>query len=748
MEMTIYKGSFLSFSFLILSLFSPIYCAADSISLNKRGCFFIDQAKANDIMISFDYNEGYYRAIHASYGYWVNDAVKMRYLGDSSKDFFMRCYIGPNYQTSLSGGLLNYMIPCTVNDVSVFKEGTFCVEIVKKLIGDITSGDYCTNYYTFKAIKSTNIPGLTVKGFSSDQSGCVQPGETITLLATVKNKMSTFQDYGNIGIGLSNTEVITDDISLQCKIEGQKSVGSTDKIICKIPDYISQGYYSILYSFSLLEGYECPVNSINEFNSLNFNGQIKKLQIFTGNFENIKSTLTNISFENPSSIPGLFNLTFSLNNIQNINYITFDNLVNKDIEIKLCDEFGLLIDTKCDFVKSSNLLSIFYLSCTPQSFQKNTLYSLVILSDKTIGFDTSEVLCTNGESTLYKKVIIPTAEYDFFIIYDYSNKPNLDCNLNDYGFYQNDITKIKNYCGSCGLNCITCSNANVCSKCMEGFSLKNSKECVIIKDKINFDKFDKVEDFIKEEKSCVNEKNKMQLFSFKFTYVITQGENLAIELVEYKNLIFANNDDVRYPLNCIIDINPDYIPSNEPNFGYCKQQICTLYAFVNCSFQEKVPNGMYEIQSNHNNDLGNLISKAIDEFAPIQIKYIYNSINAVNFDNSVKVTYKGYLDNSEIVFVCPNITSLYRDCYKLLECEKLSHNENNEENIFKCSKEIYYKEEGCLNFESFMMFDDCRNMINDSFEFQYCYEGYYYNSSSCDYLGSLYMLLLVLFFIV
>ena len=31
-------------------MFSEICCAADSISLNKRGCFFIDQAKANDII--------------------------------------------------------------------------------------------------------------------------------------------------------------------------------------------------------------------------------------------------------------------------------------------------------------------------------------------------------------------------------------------------------------------------------------------------------------------------------------------------------------------------------------------------------------------------------------------------------------------------------------------------------------------------------------------------------------------------
>ena len=174
------------------------------------------------------------------------------------------------------------------------------------------------------------------------------------------------------------------------------------------------------------------------------------------------------------------------------------------------------------------------------------------LSDIIVGFDTSQVLCSYGEKKIYKNIIISAAEYEFFIIYDENNTPNLDCNLNDYGFFQSEITKIKNYCGNCGSNCLTCSNTNTCSKCLEGFSLKNYKECVIIKDKISFDKFDKVEDFIRHEKSCENEDNKMQLFSFKYTYVITKGENLAIESAEYKNLIFANNEDERYPLKCII----------------------------------------------------------------------------------------------------------------------------------------------------------------------------------------------------
>ena len=38
-----------------------------------------------------------------------------------------------------------------------------------------------------------------------------------------------------------------------------------------------------------------------------------------------------------------------------------------------------------------------------------------------------------------------------------------------------------------------------------------------------------------------------------------------------------------------------------------------VMSFVNCSFHEKVPNGIYDIQSNSNTELGNLINKAKDK---------------------------------------------------------------------------------------------------------------------------------------
>ena len=710
----------------------------------------MDQIKPNYIIISFDYDEGYYRAIHLSYGYWVTDAVKMKYLGDSSKDFFMRCYIGPNYQTALSGGLLQYFIPCTLNDVSVLNEGTYCVEIVKKLIGDITSEDYCTDYYTFKAIKATNLPSLTVGGFAADQSGCVQPGETVILLATVKNQMSIFQDYGNIGIGLANTEVVTNDISLQCKIEGQKSVGSTDKIICKIPDYISEGYYSILYSSDLIESYECPVNSINEFNSLNFNGQIKKLQIFKGNYGTIGASLLNITFENPLETPGLFKLTFSLNNIQDIHSLTFDNSAIRNIEIKLCDESGILRDNSCNFAMTTEYDSIFYLTCTPESYEKDTRYSLVILSDIVIGYDPSIALCTYGGNTVYQKVKIYSAEYDFLIVYDENNSPYLDCNLNNTGYYGYEIKRVKNYCGSCNLNCVICKNSYysyMCYKCLEGFTLKTTNECAIKKDKINFNNFQGFDIFLPNEESCEISDYNNQLFSLKYSYVIYKGENLAIESEEYNNIIYAKSDSKTYGLKCVVDVNPDYIPSNEAHFGNCKKSICYLIAYVNCSTYEQIANGLYNIQTNYNDDFSYLINRAKSVFSPIEIKFICNILDAVNLQNSIIVFYKGLTSNSQTFYLCPYMSSYYYDCYTMKNCRLIS-NESSEESVYDCKKELdNYYERDCQSIKKIMIRDNYGNILNKKFEFEYCpFSDSYYSSSF--YYGNLYILLIILLIII
>ena len=475
----------------VLFLIQSIYCAADSIYLNKRGCFFKDKFFTNQIVISFEYEEGYYRAIHANYDVWKTEAVVMKYLGDSSKDIKMKCIISPGYRKELSSSsmLFHYTVPCTFANIALVNEGTYCIEIVKSLIGDIESGDYCTDDYSFKVTTSTSISSLSVVRFSEGQIGCIQPGETVTLLATVKNKMSNTQDYGNIGIGIDNTEIVSESTALQCKIEGQKNVGSSDKITCIIPTHTPTGEYSIFYDAELVESSKCPINIINDFNSLNFNGEVTKLKISHG-FSNgfIEATLSNITFGNSSEILGLFNLTFSLKSILNTNYLIFENFKNKDVGIKLMDTNGVKINTKCEFNQQNNIDSFFYLICKLESYDKETKYSLLISDNIIVGYDSSQVYCQYGESTIYKKIKIYSATYDFFIIYDDDNNPYLDCDTN----HGTTSAGVENMCGSCGLNCLLCDDQNSCAECLEGFSLKISGECALIKDSINFTSFQEI----------------------------------------------------------------------------------------------------------------------------------------------------------------------------------------------------------------------------------------------------------------
>ena len=733
----------------------------------------MDKITLNQNIISFDYNEGYYRAIHSNYGYWVSNAVKMKYLGDSSKDIFMSCYIGvgEEYRTNISPTLLHFYIPCTIEDRSLINEGTYCIEIVKTLIGDINSGDFCSNSLTFKVTKSSNIPTLSVTGFALEQSGCVQAGDTVTLLATVNNKMSLFQDYYGIGIGLSNTEEVSADIPLDCKIEGQKTIGSTDRIICKIPNSISEGQYSILYSSNFLESYECPINIINDFNSLNFNGQVKKLNIFKGNIGNIESILKNISIVNdiipvirpfpvgiqtmtPINIPynenvdevtnqiyAKFKLTFYLDSINNIDYFTLDIYKDKNIEIKLSDKSREIIDIQCQFIKSNEFSYIFDLICSSNSFEKNKRYSIVIPDDIIIGYDTSVVLCTYGDSTLYKKIIIPAAEYDILIAFDEDNSPYFDCNTKNYGYYLSGITKIQNYCGSCNNNCTICKGTNICTKCLEGFSLDYSNKCVIIRDRIYFDKFGDVKDFIPFKESCENTNLNKQLFSFKFDYYINEGDNFAISPLRYDNVIAGKSVNGNYKLNCIIDVNPLYEGNSEQYFGYCKQTICSLTAYVNCSFQEKVPNGIYDIQINFVGDFGDLLNTAKAEYQPIEINYVDTKLSATIISDKIRVAIKGYTTGPQPVYLCPEINSYFSECYEILNCERLTYDSDNGETIFECPKTIDYEGSSCKTFNRILMEDYCRNNINESFIFQYCPEHENYSNLS---FGNLYILLIII----
>lgn len=712
---------------LFLNLFSFLISASDTISLNKRGCLYTDKVTLNEEIISFYYQEGYYRAIHANYAITKSQSVKMKFLGDSTKDLFLDCLISPNYIVDIKKDCYLYYIPCYIPKLQTLNEGTYCIEIVGKLVGDIDSESYCTNSYTFKAIKSTSIPSLTITGFSSDQQGCIQEGDTFSLEAKVSNYISKSQNYEILGIELSNTEIVENNIPLQCKITGGVGVGSYDKIICIIPTSVSQYYYSVLYSDDIVESSTCPINRINSFNSLNFGGKIKKLNIYQGSYStNIEAKLCNISLDNSLSDKGLFTLILSLNNVQNANNLDYTYFQKKDIGIKLIDKFGSRISTKCNFENPGIKTNEFNISCIPDYYNKDIQYSLLIEDEIFIGHDQSYIICTYESTNVYKKITIRPAEFDFFIIYG-KNATYLDCHQNRIGFSGRVLESVNNLCGSCSLNCVTCKNIDICYKCMEGFSLINLSKCNLITDKINFTKFQNLEKYIPHIDNCnnINDANQKdrKLFSFKFTYIVNQDENVAFDSEQYNNIIYAYSQRERYGLNCIVDVNPNYIES-EQYYGNCRQSTCELKAFVNCSFHEKVSNGIYDIEGNSNSDLEKLINRAKEETGLINIKFTETKIFADEKADKIEIIYSGYgyPEYSENIYLCPTINSDPLDCDRLLSCEKISYDSINDETKFQCSKndvDVEY-EFNCIRYEGIMIEDYCDEYSIERFTFHYC----------------------------
>ena len=704
---------------LFLYLFSFSFCEPDILYFNKVGCVYLDKIKEGDEIISFEYTEGYYRAIHATYTVKSTQSVLLKYLGDSSRDVYMVCVISPGYSqiADPSRSTLKYHIPCSLAKEQIRKlsEGTYCIQIVKKLVGDINSADFCTNSLTFNIINSSYIPNLNVIGFSNEQDVCLYKyNSIITLLATVKNSMSIREDFSNLGIGLSNTKVVMDNIILNCKIEGDKNVDSNDKIICEIPSSITKGTYSVFYSKELLESYQCPINLISEFNSLNFQGDIQRLYILDNVINDKEVTLIDINFNEPSFVPGQFNLTFSYDNIDE-NNIIYDNINNQDIGIKLIDYNKNIIDTTCDIIISDNK-SIFYLICQAINYKENVGYSLLIMNDIKIGIDQNEIICSVDKTTVYPKIKIPNNEYDFLINFG-SVTSYLDCHQGTEGFYYYTIKKIKNYCGSCGLNCVSCLNENSCNRCWEGFVL-DGNECLLVVDKINYDRFQEFYDFISYENNCNSNK---QLFSLVFNYTIYEGDNYAIDSITNINNVFAKNtNNTSFRLNCSIEVNPTYIQS-EKHYGYCKNETCNLLAYINCFFSGQSASGDYEIEENSASNIGKLINIA-KTYLNDKIKYREYKIQSAINDNNIEVLYSGSNLNYKTIFVCPKNFTGVSNCNYLKDCNILFFNETSYEALYNCSKELtiplYNK--GCEEFDYILMKDDCNNYINDSIKFKYC----------------------------
>ena len=60
------------------------------------------------------------------------------------EDIFMKCFVAPSYVVETISNRYHYHIPCTLTSQNIGKlaDGTYCIEIVKKLVGDIDSENF------------------------------------------------------------------------------------------------------------------------------------------------------------------------------------------------------------------------------------------------------------------------------------------------------------------------------------------------------------------------------------------------------------------------------------------------------------------------------------------------------------------------------------------------------------------------------------------------------------------------------
>ena len=654
---------------IIIIIFS-LALSQDTITMSKRGCLNLDniEHRVNEaVIVNFTYNEGYSRGVHASYTIIKSSSVKLSYLYDSTKDIFLNCELNPKYITVLPNKLYQYIIYCYLQDISKINDGTYCVQIVDTLIGDIKSQSFCSDNYKFDIIRTSNLTSLIIQGFPEDQSGCVGFGSEIVLLGNFNGDKIINQDYAFIGIGLSNTEKVSKNIGIKCKIEENISKNSNAKLTCIIPYDISEGFYSVVYSNNLIEENQCPKIDISSFNSSYFKNITKKLYIFEG-VDELEAELVSFDFGINSGSSDLFILKFKVDNSLDMSNLVFDDINKKNIGIVLGAENGIKINTKCNITDKDITQLTFNMNCNAENYEKKVTYFLYFQKNVKIGYNKAEQVCEINSTKFYRNIIIKHSYYDFLITFN-DEFSYLDCDPRNYNFSGSNTKSIQNLCGSCGRGCIKCDNSG-CKKCMDGFLFDGNSGCKVLKNKdINYEQFDFLYKYLPYNSSCWKNPHEQQLFSFIFYYSTLKGEIVAFESEKSIDKIFAKNENnnKQYGLNCTLDINPSFGEREQPS-GICRETYCSFLAYLNCSFHQEVPDGIYEILENTNTLFGKLINDAKDYLylKTINIKYYRNKISANINEQYVQIFYEGYLSYlSKLKFLfCQNSLSNIEDCYE------------------------------------------------------------------------------------
>ena len=743
---------------IIIIIFS-LALSQDTITMMKRGCLNLDniEHRVNEaVIVNLTYNEGYSRGVHASYTIIKSSSVKLSYLYDSTKDVFLNCELNPKYITVLPNKLYQYIIYCYLQDISKVNDGTYCVKIVDTLIGDIKSQSFCSDNYKFDIIRTSNLPSLIIQGFPEDQSGCVGFGSEIVLLGNFNNDKIINQDYAFIGIGLSNTEKVSKNIGIKCKIEENISKNSNAKLTCIIPYDISEGFYSVVYSNNLIEENQCPKIDISSFNSSYFKNITKKLYIFEG-VDELEAELVSFDFGINSGSSDLFILKFKVDNSLDMSNLVFDDINKKNIGIVLGAENGIKINTKCNITDKDITQLTFNMNCNAENYEKNVTYFLYFQKNVKIGYNKAEQVCEINSTKFYRNIIIKHSYYDFLITFN-DEFSYLDCDPRNYNFSGSATKSIQNLCGSCGRGCIKCDNSG-CKKCMDGFLFDGNSGCKVLKNKdINYEQFDFLYKYLPYNSSCWKNPHQQQLFSFIFYYSTLKGEIVAFESEKSIDKIFAKNENnnKQYGLNCTLDINPSFGEWGQHS-GICREAYCSFLAYLNCSFHQEVPDGIYEILENTNTLFGKLINDAKDYLylKTINIKYYRNKISANINEQYVQIFYEGYLSYlSKLKFLfCQNSLSNIEDCYESKDFWVVqNYDKEKDQSLIQCLK-FYINEDikkgkkikNCITFKDIRWLDSCGKYSHAQLDYTYCNKENYEKKNDINLLMILFIWFLLFY---
>ena len=105
------------------------------------------------------------------------------------------------------------------------------------------------------------------------------------------------------------------------------------------------------------------------------------------------------------------------------------------------------------------------------------------------------------------------------------------------------------------------------------------------------------------------------------------------------------------------------------------------------------------------------------------------------------ITLQGGAPYNKKIYICEEDNFLPNQCY-ILEIINRIYNEDDDETIIECSKEISLYDKGCKSFNNILMENECGNYLREDIYLSICN-----NYSLYLYLGNLFLILILLLII-